>query len=350
MTSMLKRVDNAVQAFIGDFVDGNVEGGTDVINDLRPTASAWPPPVASSTTSRTNRRATVSRSSTARSRSRPPRDPDAGPLLRARVRTVTTTAGPGASRPGPPSCRPRSARPGAGLPPGAGCDIMRRAAIRAERSPGPASRRDGRPRRRRRRRVDVRRAPAAAPEGEAHHGRNRSDRQQRRRRDARRRRAVRRRAARHHQALPRRRRQPRHRAAGPPRRGARDRRRERRRQVDADEDPLRHAPPGRGHDPASTAARCSFRSPADAIAAGIGMVHQHFMLADNFTVLENIVLGSEPTRGGRLDRAEARAPDPRDLRPVRASASTPTRSSRTSASATGSGSRSPRCSTAAPAS
>ncbi|WP_222194169.1 ABC transporter ATP-binding protein [Modestobacter italicus] len=50
----------------------------------------------------------------------------------------------------------------------------------------------------------------------------------------------------------------------------------------------------------------SFRSPADAIEAGIGMVHQHFMLADNFTVLENVVLGSEPTRGGRLDRAEAR--------------------------------------------
>ncbi|SDF87482.1 nucleoside ABC transporter ATP-binding protein [Blastococcus aurantiacus] len=50
----------------------------------------------------------------------------------------------------------------------------------------------------------------------------------------------------------------------------------------------------------------TLRSPADAIAAGIGMVHQHFMLADNFTVLENVVLGSEPTRGGRLDRAEAR--------------------------------------------
>jgi simple sugar transport system ATP-binding protein len=50
----------------------------------------------------------------------------------------------------------------------------------------------------------------------------------------------------------------------------------------------------------------TFRSPSDAIAAGIGMVHQHFMLADNFTVLENIVLGSEPTRGVRLDRAEAR--------------------------------------------
>ncbi len=49
-----------------------------------------------------------------------------------------------------------------------------------------------------------------------------------------------------------------------------------------------------------------FRSPADAIAAGIGMVHQHFMLADNFTVLENVVLGSEPTKAGRLDVAEAR--------------------------------------------
>ncbi|RBY77742.1 heme ABC transporter ATP-binding protein [Geodermatophilus sp. TF02-6] len=50
----------------------------------------------------------------------------------------------------------------------------------------------------------------------------------------------------------------------------------------------------------------TFRSPADAIAAGIGMVHQHFMLADNLTVLENVVLGSEPTRGGRLDHAEGR--------------------------------------------
>ncbi|MCF6736550.1 ABC transporter ATP-binding protein [Blastococcus sp. KM273129] len=49
-----------------------------------------------------------------------------------------------------------------------------------------------------------------------------------------------------------------------------------------------------------------FRSPADAIAAGIGMVHQHFMLADNFTVLENVVLGSEPRKGGRLDRDAAR--------------------------------------------
>ena len=51
-----------------------------------------------------------------------------------------------------------------------------------------------------------------------------------------------------------------------------------------------------------------FKSPSDAIAAGIGMVHQHFMLAENFTVLENIVLGSEPSRGGviRFDEARAR--------------------------------------------
>jgi general nucleoside transport system ATP-binding protein len=48
-------------------------------------------------------------------------------------------------------------------------------------------------------------------------------------------------------------------------------------------------------------------TPADAIAAGIGMVHQHFMLADNFTVLENVVLGSEPRKaGGRIDFDTAR--------------------------------------------
>ncbi|MEU6535154.1 ABC transporter ATP-binding protein [Streptomyces sp. NPDC047000] len=40
-----------------------------------------------------------------------------------------------------------------------------------------------------------------------------------------------------------------------------------------------------------------FHSPADAIARGIGMVHQHFMLADNLTVLENVVLGSEKLHG-----------------------------------------------------
>ncbi len=41
----------------------------------------------------------------------------------------------------------------------------------------------------------------------------------------------------------------------------------------------------------------SFSTPADAIAAGIGMVFQHFMLADNLTVLENVVLGAEKLHG-----------------------------------------------------
>ncbi|KUJ67053.1 heme ABC transporter ATP-binding protein [Streptomyces albus subsp. albus] len=38
-------------------------------------------------------------------------------------------------------------------------------------------------------------------------------------------------------------------------------------------------------------------SPADAISRGVGMVHQHFMLADNFTVLENVTLGAEKLYG-----------------------------------------------------
>ncbi len=42
---------------------------------------------------------------------------------------------------------------------------------------------------------------------------------------------------------------------------------------------------------------CRIHAPRDAIAAGIGMVHQHFMLVDTFTVLENVVLGAE---GGAL--------------------------------------------------
>ena len=49
-----------------------------------------------------------------------------------------------------------------------------------------------------------------------------------------------------------------------------------------------------------------FRSPKDSIAAGIGMVHQHFMLADNLTVLENVVLGSEPRNGPMIDFGRAK--------------------------------------------
>jgi len=48
----------------------------------------------------------------------------------------------------------------------------------------------------------------------------------------------------------------------------------------------------------------AFRSPGDAIAAGIGMVYQHFMLVDSFTVAENIVLGM-PATGISLDLEEA---------------------------------------------
>jgi simple sugar transport system ATP-binding protein len=52
----------------------------------------------------------------------------------------------------------------------------------------------------------------------------------------------------------------------------------------------------------------SFRTPLDAIALGIGMVHQHFMLAGPYTVLDNIILGAEPRgRFGQVDRSAARA-------------------------------------------
>ncbi len=47
-------------------------------------------------------------------------------------------------------------------------------------------------------------------------------------------------------------------------------------------------------------------SPKDAIDLGIGMVHQHFMLVEPFTVTENIILGTEPTRAGVIDFKTAR--------------------------------------------
>jgi len=51
-----------------------------------------------------------------------------------------------------------------------------------------------------------------------------------------------------------------------------------------------------------------FAGPGDAMAAGIGMVHQHFMLIPVFTVAENVMLGHEQTKfGGRLDLNAARA-------------------------------------------
>ncbi|HWU57607.1 MAG TPA: ABC transporter ATP-binding protein [Microbacteriaceae bacterium] len=51
-----------------------------------------------------------------------------------------------------------------------------------------------------------------------------------------------------------------------------------------------------------------FAGPGEAMRAGIGMVHQHFMLIPVFTVAENVMLGHEQTKfGGRLDLAAARA-------------------------------------------
>ena len=48
------------------------------------------------------------------------------------------------------------------------------------------------------------------------------------------------------------------------------------------------------------------KDPNDANALGIGMVHQHFKLVDCFSVLDNIILGVEPTKNGFLQKKEAR--------------------------------------------
>ncbi|MBI9103834.1 MAG: ABC transporter ATP-binding protein [Spirochaetales bacterium] len=52
--------------------------------------------------------------------------------------------------------------------------------------------------------------------------------------------------------------------------------------------------------------KVSFTGPGDAIALGIGMVHQHFMLIPVFTVLENLILGSEHVKGLSLDLEKSR--------------------------------------------
>lgn len=50
----------------------------------------------------------------------------------------------------------------------------------------------------------------------------------------------------------------------------------------------------------------SFATPSQAMASGIGMVHQHFMLFPSFTVAENIVIGREPAKAGAFDRKKQR--------------------------------------------
>ncbi|OIN67945.1 heme ABC transporter ATP-binding protein [Exiguobacterium sp. KRL4] len=52
--------------------------------------------------------------------------------------------------------------------------------------------------------------------------------------------------------------------------------------------------------------KVNITSPNVANDLGIGMVHQHFMLVQNFTVTENIILGAEPKAGLKIDRAAAR--------------------------------------------
>ena len=134
-----------------------------------------------------------------------------------------------------------------------------------------------------------------------------------------------------------RRHRPRHPARGDPLPAGR----ERRRQVDADERALRAAAARRGRDHHRRRGRTRSRNPKEAMAAGIGMVHQHFMLVEVFTVAENLILGRERHRPGARH-----APGPRDgpgaVGPLQAVASTRTRWSRTCRSASSSGSRSSR--------
>ena len=52
--------------------------------------------------------------------------------------------------------------------------------------------------------------------------------------------------------------------------------------------------------------KVEIRNPNDATALGIGMVHQHFKLVEVFTVLDNIILGSETVKNGFVDRKSAR--------------------------------------------
>ena len=97
--------------------------------------------------------------------------------------------------------------------------------------------------------------------------------------------------------------------------------------------------PTRGRSSSGASGSVSAR-PKDAIAAGIGMVHQHFMLIPVMTVAENIVLANEPTKAGRCSTSTRAASACASCRRRSASQSTPTPGSRTSASASSSGSRS----------
>ena len=82
------------------------------------------------------------------------------------------------------------------------------------------------------------------------------------------------------------------------------------------------------------------RNPKEAIAAGIGMVHQHFMLVEVFTVAENLILGRENGPAGAAEHAARPGGRCASCPSATASTSTPTRWSRTCRSGSSSGSRS----------
>ena len=87
----------------------------------------------------------------------------------------------------------------------------------------------------------------------------------------------------------------------------------------------------------------TFAGPGDAMAAGIGMVHQHFMLIPVFTVAENVMLGNESTGfAGTLDAAAAPVATSRRSPSATGSTCPRTRWLRTSRSACSSASRSSR--------
>ncbi|HRX14318.1 MAG TPA: ATP-binding cassette domain-containing protein, partial [Eubacteriales bacterium] len=52
--------------------------------------------------------------------------------------------------------------------------------------------------------------------------------------------------------------------------------------------------------------KVSISSPVDAAKYGVGMVHQHFMLVNELSVLDNVILGNEVVKKGLLDRSAAR--------------------------------------------
>ncbi len=94
-----------------------------------------------------------------------------------------------------------------------------------------------------------------------------------------------------------------------------------------DEYDLRAISPHRGRDSGQRQAR-TMNSPNDAIALGIGMVHQHFQLVPVMTVAENIMLGSETVRNGLLDTAIGSGAHPRSFLTATVLTWTPTPSSK----------------------